>query len=219
VLKTLFDSVMERRCIELVEHVRCWLPAHGRVLDIGSGTGHLAGVLERETELVVVAADVTDMHVTGPAPILLTGDGLPFDDGAFSAALLIFMLHYPEDPARLLREAARVTSGPVIVMQSVHAGRAGLAWLRVREFLWSWVAFHVSKAIGYVPRHAVFTMSARRFYTSAALQRDVAAAGLRVRTAQLHPILPAGALAVAVWVLEEAGIATSLPRAAAGHDA
>ena len=59
---------------------------------------------------------------------------LPFEEGTFSAALLFFMLAYPKDPAGVLMEAARVTRGPIIVMQSLHSGRLGYAWLRVREF-------------------------------------------------------------------------------------
>ena len=214
-LKAIFDAVMDRRCRELTAQLRDWLPANGRVLDVGSGTGHLAELLERETALEIVTADVTDMHVRGRAPVLITEGALPFDAGAFSAALLVFMLHYPDDPVRLLRETARVTRGPLIVMQTVYSGRAGYAWLRMREFLWSWVAFHVSKVIGYVPRGAVFTMNARRFYTAPALLRDVAAAGLRVRATRVRPVLPAGALAVSVWLLEADARATSPDRATA----
>src|SRR3712207_8877055 len=54
----------------------------------------------------------------------------------FSAALLFFMLHYPNDPSGVLVEVARVTRGPIILVQSLHSRRLGYAWLRVREFLW-----------------------------------------------------------------------------------
>jgi ubiquinone/menaquinone biosynthesis C-methylase UbiE len=135
---------------------------------------------------------------------------LPFEDGTFSASLLCFMLAYPTDPARVLSEAARVTRGPVIVVQSVHSNRLGYAFLRVREFVWTFVAFHVSKVLGYVPAAAKFTMHTRRFYTARELQRDVMAAGLSVRSRCERPVLPGRALLVAGWVLEPA-----MPRAAA----
>jgi SAM-dependent methyltransferase len=193
---------MERRAQRLVEQVRAWLPSTGPVLDLGSGTGHSTARLERELGLEMVAADVSDMHVVGPRPVLIADGVLPFARNTFSAALLFFMLAYPEHPASLLAEVARVTHGPIIIVQSLHANRFGYAWLRVREFLWTIVAFHASKLLGYVPAHAEFTMNTRRFYTARDLQRDVIAAGLRVRSQRERCVLPGRVLVVAAWMLE-----------------
>jgi SAM-dependent methyltransferase len=201
-LKALFDAVMERRANALAEQVGAWLPADGPVLDLGSGTGHLSARLERELAIEIVAADVSDLHVVGRAPVLVADGVLPFGDGHFTAALLCFMLAYPSDPAGLLREVARATRGPIVVVQSLHARRAGYLWLRAREFAWTIVAFHVSKLVGYVPPQATFSMSTRRFYTAETLRRDVTAAGLRVRSRRERPVLPGGALVVATWLLE-----------------
>jgi SAM-dependent methyltransferase len=203
-LKSIFDAVMERRARRLVEQVSGWLPDKGLVLDLGSGTGHLSARLERELGLEVMPADVSDLHVVGRPPVLIADGVLPFEEGRFSAALLFFMLAYPGDPAGVLAEAARVTRGPIIVVQSLHAGIIGYSWLRVREFVWTVVAFHVAKALGYVPRAAKFTMNTRRFYTDADLQRDVAAAGLRIRSRRERRILPGRSLLVAGWRLEPA---------------
>jgi ubiquinone/menaquinone biosynthesis C-methylase UbiE len=202
VLKALFDVVMERRARRLMDDVGTWLPARGPVLDLGSGTGHLAARLARERGLEVVAADVSDMRVVGPRPVLIADGVLPFGANTFSAALLLFMLAYPNDPAAVLGEARRVTRGPVIVVQSLHANRLGHAWLRLRELLWTFVAFHASKVIGYVSPTATFTMNTRRFYTARALRRDVMAAGLRIRSRRERALLPGRSLAVGVWVLE-----------------
>ena len=184
--------------------VGVWLPAGGPVLDLGSGTGHLSARLERELGLDVVPADVSDLHVVGRPPILIADGVLPFETGTFSATLLFFMLAYPADPAAVLSEAARTTRGPIIVVQSLHSGRLGYAWLRVREFLWTIVAFHVSRVLGYVPPHAKFTMNTRRFYTAHALRQDVAAAGLQIRSRRERAVLPGGALVIAAWCLEPA---------------
>jgi ubiquinone/menaquinone biosynthesis C-methylase UbiE len=202
VLKALFDVAMERRARRLMDDVGTWLPARGPVLDLGSGTGHLAARLARERGLEVVAADVSDMRVVGPRPVLIADGVLPFGANTFSAALLLFMLAYPNDPAAVLGEARRVTRGPVIVVQSLHANRLGHAWLRLRELLWTFVAFHASKVIGYVSPTATFTMNTRRFYTARALRRDVMAAGLRIRSRRERALLPGRSLAVGVWVLE-----------------
>jgi SAM-dependent methyltransferase len=201
-LKSLFDAVMERRAHLLIEQVGAWLPTEGRLLDLGSGTGHLSAQLERELGLEVVTADVTDMHVVGRPPVLIADGALPFESGTFTAALLFFMLAYPRDPRGVLAEAARVTRGPVILVQSVYSGRLGYAWHRGREFIWTIVAFHVSKMVGYVPPGARFTMHTRRFYTAHELRREVASAGLRIRSRCERPVLPGRALVVAGWMLE-----------------
>jgi ubiquinone/menaquinone biosynthesis C-methylase UbiE len=201
-LKSMFDAVMERRAGQLIERVGAWLPCEGPLLDLGSGTGHFSARVERERGLEVVTADVSDMHVTGRPPVLIADGMLPFESGAFSAALLLFMLAYPKNPAGVLAEAARVSRGPVIVVQSVYSGRMGHAWHRMREFFWTVVAFYVSKLIGYVPSQAEFTMQTRRFYTVGALQREVARARLRIRSRSEWPVLPGRALVVAAWLLE-----------------
>ena len=201
-LKSILDTVMERRARQLMDDLGVWLPTEGPLLDLGSGTGHLAARLERELGLEVVTADVSDLHVVGRPPVLIADGVLPFEEGTFSAALLFFMLAYPNDPAGLLKEVARVTHGPIILVQSLHSGRLGYAWLRVREFFWTTVAFHVSKFFGYVSPEAEFTMHTRRFYTAQKLRRELVSAGLRTRSRQEWPVLPGRALAVARWILE-----------------
>lgn len=201
-MKSVFDAIMERRARHLLEEVAAWLPARGPVLDLGSGTGHLSALLERESGLEVITADVSDLHVVGRPPVLIADGILPFEAGTFSASLLFFMLAYPNDPVGVLSEAARVTRGPVILVQSLHSSPFGYGWLRVRELLWTVVAFYVSKVLGYVPAAAKFTMNTRRFYTAETLQRDVVAAGLRVRTRRERPVLPGRSLVIARWMLE-----------------
>ena len=201
-LKSLLDGVMERRARQLLEQVGPWLPDEGPLLDLGSGTGHLSARLERELGLEVVTADVSDLHVVGRRPVMITDGVLPFQAETFSAALLLFMLAYPKDPAVVLQEAARVSRGPIIVVQTLYSGRLGYAWHRGREFFWTLVAFHVSRFLGYVPAQAKFTMQTRRFYTARELERELAAAGLRIRSRRERPVLPGRALVVAGWLLE-----------------
>jgi hypothetical protein len=91
----------------------------------------------------------------------------------------------------------------VIVVQSLHCGRFGYAWLRMREFIWTVVAFHVSRFLGYVPASATFSMNTRRFYTADDLQRDITSAGLRIRSRRERRVLPGRSLVVARWILDE----------------
>ncbi len=201
-LTSMLDAVMERRARRLMEQLGAGLPAHGPVLDLGSGTGHLAARLERERGLEVVTADVSDLHVAGRPPVLIADGVLPFAEGTFAAALLVFMLAYPSDPAAVLAEARRVTRGPIVVVQTLSAGRLGYTWHRGRELFWTVAAFHASRLVGYVSPAATFSMRTRRFYTAETLLRDVRAAGLRVRSRRERPVLPGGALVVAAWTLE-----------------
>ena len=214
-LNQLFDAVMDRRARHLTRRVRAWLPTHGPFLDLGSGTGHFSARLERALGVDVITADVCDIHVAGRPPVLIADGVLPFDDRTFSAALLVFVLSYPNDPTAVLAETARVTSGPIVVVQSVHSNRIGYAWLRMREFLWTRVGFQLARSVGYVARNTEFTMSSPRFYTPQALQREVVAAGLRIRSRRERRVLPDGSLVVAQWILERA----SAPRPKLQRDA
>jgi hypothetical protein len=72
----------------------------------------------------------------------------------------------------------------------------------VREFVWTIVAFHVSRLIGYVPADAEFTMHTRRFFTAEALEREIADAGLRIRSQRERHVLPSRALLVSALLLE-----------------
>jgi SAM-dependent methyltransferase len=134
--------------------------------------------------------------------VLISDGVLPFEARTFSAVLLFFMLAYPNEPAAVLAEAARVSRGPVIVVQTVYSGRLGYAWHRGRELFWTIVAFHVSKLVGYVPPSAKFSLSTPRFYTAEALLREVTAAGLRIRAREERPVLRGRSLVVVGWILE-----------------
>ena len=200
-IRRVLDDAMATRAQELLLLIEDWLPPGGRVLDLGSGTGHVAGLL-LETGTDVVAADVTDIRVTGPEPVLVSGGVLPFGDASFTATLMLFMLAYPGDPVAALKEAARVTCGPVLLVQTVSAGRLGRTWHGVRELFWTVLAFHASRAVGYIPADAAFSMSTRRYYSRDSLEQDVAAAGFRVDARRARPVLPGGILDVVAWRLE-----------------
>ena len=126
-LKPLLDAVMERRARDLMELVGTWLPHDGKVLDLGSGTGHLSARVERELGVEVVTADVSDIHVVGRPPVLIADGVLPFEEKAFSAVVLFFMLAYPHDPARVLAAgllSIRPSEGSVARARESDFGRA-----------------------------------------------------------------------------------------------
>ena len=159
-MRGVLEAVLARRAERLVARFRRFLPADGRVLDVGAGTGHNAAAVERTTRLVVVEADVARMRTSG-ALVLFGGGTLPFRDGAFACSLLLYVLHYARDPIRLLAEARRVSAGPVIVLQAIHRGAIGRRVLPMWELMSGRLAFEVARRAGLVPRDCPLSLTPR----------------------------------------------------------
>lgn len=190
-MKAILDRVLTFRANRLTRRLIPHLPQTGRGLDIGSGTGHTVQALRRrENPLTFAEADVVDIHVVGPGPVLFERT-LPFTDDTFACTLILFVLSYPGDPLPLLREVNRVTAGPVLVMQAVYSGQLGYLALRINEFLWGPVAFLVARITRLIGKRP-FTLAARRLFTRQSLQALFEQAGLAVRAAHAQgwPGLP-----------------------------
>ena len=115
----------------------------GRLLDIGTGTGRIAELLAPHAEHIVALDKSLDMlrvararlQRLGPEKVeLQQGEltDLPFPAHAFDTVLLHQVLHFAQDPALALREAARVTrpGGRIAV---VDLARHELDELRTRH--------------------------------------------------------------------------------------
>ena len=148
-MRRCFSVLAKRRAAAIAARLAPHLPRHGPILDIGSGTGHNAEALRDATALQVVQTDVVDMHVVGEPPVPFDGRRLPFAGERFTAALLCYVLQYPDDPVRLLREAARV-SRRVILVQSPYRGPIGWVYLRSREWLTGRCAFRIARLVRFV---------------------------------------------------------------------
>jgi ubiquinone/menaquinone biosynthesis C-methylase UbiE len=103
-----------------------------RVLDVGSGPGALtAELVARLGASNVVAVDPSTPFVAALRERLpdveaaqASAEALPFEDGAFDAALAQLVVHFMSDPVAGLREMARVTRAGGVVAACVwdHAG-------------------------------------------------------------------------------------------------
>jgi ArsR family transcriptional regulator len=91
----------------------------GRLLDIGTGTGRIAELLADRAEHVVALDKSTEMLRLARARLqsfppqkveLVQGDfaALPFGEDEFDTIVLHQVLHYAQEPAQALAEAARV---------------------------------------------------------------------------------------------------------------
>jgi SAM-dependent methyltransferase len=176
-----FDVVMTRRARGLCARLLPYLHgrARGRVLDVGSGTGHTASALA-SAGLEVATADVVDMRVVGPAPVIFDGERLPFADGAFDHALVIHVLQYPRDAARLLREVSRVARR-VLLIQSTCTRLLGRVHLTLHEAAWGEWAYRAAHTASWVkpPPAGASPLLARRALSPEQLAQLVADARLR----------------------------------------
>ena len=150
-LRAAFHRRLRRRAGHLAGRIAPHLPTGATVLDIGSGTGHNAEALRARGACTCVEADVVDFHVVGGGPVLFDGARLPFADRVFDACLLAFVLSYTDDPAALLREAGRVASRRVLVLQSSPRGRAGRIALWLRSWVQGRVAFRLCATLRLIP--------------------------------------------------------------------
>jgi len=150
-LRAAFHRRLRRRAWHLAGRIAPHLPTGATVLDIGSGTGHNAEALRARGASMCAEADVLDFHVVGGGPVLFDGARLPFADRVFDVCLLTFVLSYPDDPAALLREAGRVASRRVLVLQSSPRGRAGRFALGLRGWVQGRVAFRLCATLRLIP--------------------------------------------------------------------
>lgn len=119
----ILDGIGEGRATSVVRRISTDLDHIQIVLDIGTGTGHVANLL-RQVGMTVTAIDVDDLRSTDEHQIVIfDGIHLPFGDATFEAALILDVLHHTACPVELLAEARRVAA-KLIVMESLRGGYA-----------------------------------------------------------------------------------------------
>lgn len=147
------------------------------VLDVGAGTGRLARWLASRVGIRPTLADVVEFdnrvldfpYVRLEDPLVL-----PFPDRSFEAVMMLFVLHHVErwdDQERLVREAARVAGGRLLIIEDTPTSRVD----RAMNVAWDWV---LNLRHG-VPRP--FT-----FRTAQGWTEVFGGAGLRVRHAETY---------------------------------
>ncbi len=131
--KTLEDRVRERPYLKAwlrrsiparmnikLDRIAVFLKSGDQVLDIGTGNGGLCREL-RNRGFEVQPVDVKNISFFDDVePLIYNGRKLPFEDGSFSVAMLITVLHHIADPEIVLREAIRVSRGRIIVMEDIY---------------------------------------------------------------------------------------------------
>jgi SAM-dependent methyltransferase len=108
--------VAERRREVLAARLAALLPERGRVLDVGCGDGRISQRIgELRPGLEVRGIEVFRRPDAAIPVEVFDGRRLPHPDGAFEAVLFVDVLHHTRDPLTLVREAARVAPGCIVI--------------------------------------------------------------------------------------------------------
>jgi SAM-dependent methyltransferase len=102
--------VFQRRTRVLAEMLAAQIPQNASVLDVGCGDGTIGNLIARQRPDVSIQG--VELLVRPGCKIqcrVFDGFSLPFPDASFDVSLLVDVLHHTQDPAILLREAARVS--------------------------------------------------------------------------------------------------------------
>jgi SAM-dependent methyltransferase len=147
---------------EAIEHaiLAALPPAIQRFLDIGTGTGRLLELVAERTERALGVDASRDMLALARARLAERGLAgrcsvrqadmyrLPLPDASFDVVALQMVLHYAEDPAAALAEAARVLrpEGLLLVVDLGPHGRVELAMNHAHR----WPGFDDSEMAGFL---------------------------------------------------------------------
>ena len=119
---SMLQTILRLRARSKYRFIRPYLPRLHRplaVMDLGAGEGYLGAFIHRARGANVVLVDVVDMNKSDLELVTFEGRELPWPDDTFDAVILYFVLHHADDQRKLLREALRVTTDRVIVVESV----------------------------------------------------------------------------------------------------
>lgn len=118
-----------------------WVEPGTTLLDVGSGTGRIARWLERRRGVLPTLADVTTFaNRVGGLPFVEMKDprAIPLPPRSHETVMMLFVLHHIprwSDQELLIREAARVASRRVIVIEDTPLGRIDRAF----NVFWDWL--------------------------------------------------------------------------------
>lgn len=134
-IEGIHDSrVHTRRTRVLAGAASLMLPPGLRILDVGCGDGLFASTLSRlRPDLEVAGAELAPRANCLIPAVAFDGEHLPFADGEFGACVLIDVLHHAAAPVALLREAARVGGGRVLLKDHNRTGLAAGPILRLMD--------------------------------------------------------------------------------------
>ncbi len=116
------------------------VPLGAKVLDIGSGSGYLAKLIQLERKADVTCLDVVDCNRTDLPTVIFDGINLPFADRKFDVVLLSFVLHHAgKDQLKLLAEAKRVCRGKIIIYEDEAVSGSKSLFSKAHGGIYNWM--------------------------------------------------------------------------------
>jgi ubiquinone/menaquinone biosynthesis C-methylase UbiE len=128
--------IFGRRTRVLTEALRRQTEGHARILDVGTGDGKIARDLATgRPGTEVQGIDVFRRPHTHIPVTVFDGQTIPFPDGSFDAVTFSDVLHHTDDPLVLIREAARVSRGVVVIKDHLSENALDHATLRLMDWV------------------------------------------------------------------------------------
>ena len=144
--------VFGRRVEVLAEHLSGLTPANARILDVGCGSGDIASaILARRPDVAIEGIDVLVRGETAIPVREFDGTTIPHPDKSFTLVMMIDVLHHTDDPAALLREAARVSTDGILIKDHLRDGWLAGPTLRFMDWFGN-VAHGVRLPYNYLSR-------------------------------------------------------------------
>ncbi|MDB5037497.1 MAG: methyltransferase type 11 [Bacteriovoracaceae bacterium] len=117
------NYILNRRVSQLSKRLSELIPKNSKILDIGSGDGHIAAeIMKRRSDIHIVGVDILPRKKTFIDVSLFDGNTIPFNDDSFDMVLLCDMLHHASDPVRVLKEAIRVSRKGILIKDHLREG-------------------------------------------------------------------------------------------------
>lgn len=137
VLDKIHDNyVYGRRVRTLTELLARMIPDGSRVLDVGGGDGLIASLIqERKPTCRLECVDVLEREHSHMPVKLFDGRQLPYDDESMDVVMFVDVLHHTDDPTVLLREAARVSRGGILIKDHTRDGFLAGPTLRFMDYV------------------------------------------------------------------------------------
>lgn len=130
------EHIRPRRARRLSELLASFIPAHSRVLDVGSGDGFLShSIMQKNPQVDIVGIDILRMQNTFIPTALFDGKEIPFADAAFDIVMFVDVLHHSDNASVLLTEADRVAGKTILIKDHTCDGLLAHPTLRFMDYV------------------------------------------------------------------------------------
>src|SRR6267142_7000604 len=128
--------VFERRTRVLAEMLAAQIPQRASVLDIGCGDGTIGSLIAQlRPDICIQGVEFLLRLGCKIACRAFDGSSLPFPEASFDLCVFVDVLHHTQDPAVLLREAARVSRSFVLLKDHLDETFLDDATLRFMDWV------------------------------------------------------------------------------------